>query len=81
MSVYIDKLKWQPHMGIKWCHLFANTLEELHKAATRIGLKREWFQSHPYPHYDLVTSKRMLAIQNGALETTTKEWLRKQKGD
>jgi len=39
-----------------------NSIEELHKFAnkTKIGLKREWFQDHPYPHYNVVRSKILL---------------------
>lgn len=68
--------------GHKWCHLFCDTGEEerLHALATRIGLKREWFQSHSRtPHYDLVPSKRTLAIAAGALEIDAREWFRKQR--
>lgn len=37
--------------------------------ATRIGLKREWFQDHKsMPHYDLVESRRVAAVQFGATE-------------
>lgn len=49
----------------RWCHLATDSsLEELHAMATRLGLKREWFQDKPNaPHYDLVPTKRALAIQ------------------
>jgi len=37
-------------------HLVGDSLEELHKFARGMGLKREWFQDHPqHPHYDLTT--------------------------
>ncbi len=42
--------------GKTWCHLFADTLDELHAAARMLGLKRSWFQCQPtgrHPHYDL----------------------------
>ena len=29
------------------------TVENLHKAAAALGLKRCWYHSSPYPHYDL----------------------------
>lgn len=42
-------------------------LEALHAFALTIGLKRSWFQDHPtHPHYDLVRSKRTLALDRGA---------------
>lgn len=51
------------------CHMYADTREELDKMADRIGLKRSWIQKSPtLLHYDLVPSKRVLAIQYGAIE-------------
>lgn len=71
MSVYVDAMtpclrseRWPYRTS---CHLFANTLAELHEAADRIGLKRVWFQGHPrLPHYDLTAAKRVAAIRAGA---------------
>lgn len=55
------------------CHLFCDkpeNLEELHKFAQRIGLKRSWFQNNPtLPHYDLTSNKRNQAIKAGAVST------------
>lgn len=52
------------------CHLFCDrpeSLEELHKLAQQIGLRRSWFQSNSVlPHYDLTASKRSKAIKAGA---------------
>lgn len=43
--------------------------QELHEFAAHIGLKRAWFQEHPWvPHYDLTPSKRKLAVLHGAKE-------------
>jgi hypothetical protein len=59
VTVYLDT------MG----HLGADSFEELHEFAQKIGLKREWFQAnHRYKHYDIVTeSKRRRAVKAGAL--------------
>lgn len=47
-----------------WCHMVSDTsVTELHEFAARIGLKRAWFQED---HYDLVATKRLLALQLGA---------------
>lgn len=36
-------------------HLIADSLDELHGYANKIGLKRGWFESHwRHPHYDIV---------------------------
>lgn len=52
---------------MKMSHMFADTEEELHHMAALVGLKREWFQHHGTPHYDLCQSKRQLAIKRGAV--------------
>lgn len=55
--------------GHIWSHMWADTLDELHAMAARVGMKKEWFQDHRVlPHYDLVTTKRALAIKLGAVE-------------
>lgn len=71
MTVYVDpmmtSLKSARWPYTKACHLFADTLEELHVFAASIGLRRRWFQNREdMPHYDLVGSKRRLAVKKGA---------------
>lgn len=58
--------------GKRSCHMSCNgDIEELHRFAEEIGLKREWFQDHrALPHYDLTANKRVAAINNGAVEMT-----------
>lgn len=49
-------------------------IEELHRFAAAIGLKRNWFQDHPkVPHYDLRPGKRSMALTQGATPVTSKE--------
>jgi hypothetical protein len=49
-------------------HLFADSLDELHRFALSIGLRRDWFQDHPrLRHYDVTAGKRREAIQKGAV--------------
>ncbi|RJG11715.1 DUF4031 domain-containing protein [Massilia cavernae] len=67
MAVYVDDecIEWR---GKVWCHMVADTPEELHIFAARIGLKRVWFQSQSnYPHYDITLSVRGRALQLGAI--------------
>lgn len=78
MAVYVDDLKvWPNAAGIfraGSCHLAADTLEELHEFAAKIGLKKAWFQNHTrHPHYDLVKSRRDRAVQLGARVITGRE--------
>lgn len=49
-------------------HMLADSLDELHKMAASIGLRREWFQNHATPHYDLCQTKRKAALRLGAIE-------------
>ena len=79
MSVYVDelreydtKLKWKT-----WCHMTADTLEELHAMADKIGMKREWFQNKRTPHYDLTPGKRKLAVKHGAIEEHSRARIRR----
>ena len=67
--VYVDEALW-PWRGKLWCHLFADSEEELHKFAMNLGLKREWFQDKRCPHYDLTENKRQQALKIGAIKTT-----------
>ena len=71
MTVYVDHARI-PFRGFLMCHLFADTSEELHEMAARIGLKRSWYQrGEVLEHYDVSLSKRKLAIQCGAVEIGT----------
>jgi hypothetical protein len=68
MAVYVDKAM-HPFRGMMMCHMLADSLEELHAMAARLGLRREWFQGDAStPHYDLSQPKRALAIAYGAIE-------------
>lgn len=80
-NIYVDQItEYPPKKGLrwlKWSHLMTDgSLGELHVFAKKCGLKLEWFQSKPYPHYDITHHKRPLAIALGAIETTTREQIR-----
>lgn len=67
MTVYVDDedIPWR---GKTWCHMVADTPEELHFFAKRLGLRVAWFQANSvYPHYDVTTSVRARALSFGAL--------------
>lgn len=84
MTVYVD---WLMHHGwilhgraVMSCHLLSDQLDlqELHDIAKQIGLERRWFQCKPgsAPHYDLVASKRELAIAAGAVAVDNRtDWV------
>lgn len=78
MSVYVDPVLF--HGGskeFKWprsCHMYADSLDELHRMAEAIGMRRAWFQDREgLPHYDLVPARRMRAIAFGAIEHSRAE--------
>lgn len=82
LSVYVDNARL-PYGRMVMCHMTADTLEELHEMAARIGIRRKWFQNKSIPHYDICLSKRALAVKMGAVEETSRESvarIRRQKG-
>lgn len=83
MSVYVDELKYYPKKGL-WCHLLADTLPELESFARKLNLSPSWFQPHSFPHYDLRSGKRLLAVRLGAIEITDEKLvslIRKEQDD
>lgn len=68
LAVYVDNVRihWR---GRQWCHLVADSMEELHAFAWRLGLKRSWFQATAsYPHYDVTVLARERSLELGACE-------------
>lgn len=73
MGVYVDRLtEYGGSATFRWkhsCHMYADTLDELHSFAKRIGMKRAWFQDKAsLPHYDLTAKRREAAVRLGAVE-------------
>lgn len=71
MTVYVDELRVWANARVPFrqgsCHLTADAPNELHEFASRLGLKRAWFQNHRVaPHYDLTRGKRRRALALGA---------------
>jgi hypothetical protein len=59
-------------------HLVSDTsIEELHKFAESIGLRREWFQMKSIPHYDLTGAIYELALVRGAILVSSREIVRR----
>lgn len=75
MTILVDEIREYPQDWVKsaarkyggrWCHLASDVShEELHKFATGLGLRREWFQGD---HYDLTPGMRAKAVRAGAVE-------------
>jgi len=73
----VDTTRPYPNAGLRstlFCHLLADTREELHAMADTIGMPRQYFQDHPWRwHYDLPPTLRELAVAAGARELTIHE--------
>ena len=72
MSVYTHTpIPCLPNKNWRWrqsTHLIADTLDELHAFAERLGFRRSWFQDGgTCPHYDLTVSKHKQAVALGAI--------------
>lgn len=73
VAVYVDnaRVKWRGH---EWCHLVADSIQELHDFAFALGLRRAWFQgAASYPHYDVTLQTRARALELGATVGGRKE--------
>ena len=73
--VYVDDAIW-PWQGRRWCHLLADTPDELHRFASRLGLHRSSYQGPPKsgtPHYDITGFERSRAMALGARLCTRAE--------
>jgi Protein of unknown function (DUF4031) len=75
MAVYVDEAIW-PFQGLKWCHLLADDIDELHRFAARLGIARTSYQGPPRtktPHYDITGFERGRAIRMGAVTCSRQE--------
>jgi uncharacterized protein DUF4031 len=67
MTVYVDDaVTWW--RGQRWAHLMADTLDELHAMAARLGMPRRAFQDKTSgAHYDVTVELREQALRLGAM--------------
>jgi Protein of unknown function (DUF4031) len=73
--VYVDDAIWN-WQGLKWCHLLADDIDELHGFAARLGISRASYQGPPKttaPHYDLTGFERVRALALGAKPCSRQE--------
>lgn len=80
MSVYVDcERNHYRHMIMS--HMVADSVDELHAMAQRLGLKRQWFQisRNGMPHYDICQTKRQVAITLGAVEIDRRKMVQLMK--
>jgi len=75
VTVYIDDANL-PYRNMRMNHMLADTTEELLDMARKIGVPVKWIQHPGNPkreHFDICSSKRKLAIRNGAVPVTYRE--------
>lgn len=78
MVTYVDDMFKYPlgQFGrMKMSHLIADTDEELHAMADKIGVARKWHQGPPRhdSHYDIAMAMRAKAVAAGAVEITLRQ--------
>jgi hypothetical protein len=80
VTVYLDDWRQPARLGPvedRWSHLVADSDEELHAFASRLGMRREWVQqkeSRPHQsHYDLPERSRQQALALGAVAVTWRQ--------
>lgn len=72
MSVYVTETKKVEKNSLwRWsyiAYMFADSRQELHDFAYRIGLHPYMFMNHPHsPYYPITCRKRYKALDNGAI--------------
>ena len=66
--VYVGKREYKYGRMIM-SHMVADSLDELHEMADKIGVNRRHFQDKPNkPHYDICKANKKKVIELGALE-------------
>lgn len=77
MTVYVDDMHTED-MGrlnrMKCSHMIADSDEELHAMAAKIGMRREWHQTPgPRSHYDVAKGRRAKAVELGSVQITMRQ--------
>jgi len=79
MTVYVDNMRARlrpprrRNVVYIMCHMIADSDEELHAMAARIGVARGYFQAGHGGHYDITLRRRAAAIAAGAVEITWRQ--------
>jgi Protein of unknown function (DUF4031) len=72
VTCYVDTVRDYPTAGLRYtrfCHLLADTRDELQAMADALGIPRQFFQDHPWRwHHDLPEHLRARAVELGARE-------------
>lgn len=72
MTVYVDDAGIS-YRGRRRHHLTADSKEELHTFAAKIGVRRCWYHGgRTHPHYDVTDPQRSSALLSGAIPVDTR---------
>lgn len=69
MAVYVDNAA-ASYGRMIMCHMVADSEDELHAMADKIGVDRKHYHSF---HYNICKAKRDLAVRHGAVKVTTRQ--------
>ena len=75
MAVYVDDALWR-WQGLRWCHLLADDIDELHRFARAARLAPQLLSGPAKtgkPHYDLTAFERDRALRLGAVLCSREE--------
>ncbi len=74
MTILVDAAIW-PWRGRRWAHLISDvSYDELHEFAVSIGVRRVGFQGD---HYDIESETRAIAVEQGAVDTDSRQIVRR----
>ncbi|NOX28465.1 MAG: DUF4031 domain-containing protein [Actinobacteria bacterium] len=74
MTILVDAAIW-PWRGRHWAHLVSDvSYDELHEFAVSIGVRRLGFQGD---HYDIESDTRVIALEQGAVDTDSRQIVRR----
>ena len=80
--IYVDEAIYKRSANGRknYCHMIADSVEELHDNARWLGIGKHFFHgTAKYPHYDLTEIQRENAIKLGAKAITTRELIELSK--
>lgn len=70
--VYVGKREYK--LGrMTMSHMAADTLEELHLMAERLGIRHHFQNKQGKPHYDICKQTKAIALELGAKEVDDRE--------
>lgn len=84
MTVYVNdcepRRQFRNIRNKVWCYMIADSEDELHAMAERVGIKRQWFQERsPISHYDVTPKRRAKVVASGAIALSSESFRRKSK--